>query len=81
MRRRKKEQVAFDGSAIPASVSDFVMADWPGGSEYQRWAAWDAARTAWAEANLPNGVASLPTEMRERFPAPDQPWSEVAHTI
>ena len=79
MRRRRKEQVAFDGSTIPAPVLEFVAADWPGGSEYQRWAAWDAARTAWAEANLPNGVASLPFELVEYVP--DQPWSEVAHTI
>ena len=66
MRRRRREPEAPNGSRIPVSVLVFVPADWPGddrGGIHDVWAryeAWDEARTAWAEANLPDGVEDLP---------------------
>lgn len=74
VRRRRREQAAVNGGPIPASVLEFVPADWPGTSEYQRWAAWSEARYSWADENLPDGCEDLPAWGGV---VPDQPWSEV----
>lgn len=75
MRRRPRELVVT-GAKIPESVLTFIPGHWQGGSEYQRWAAWDEARVAWAEANLPGGMEDMPDGLLDNL-APDQPWDEV----
>lgn len=68
--------MVVNGAKIPESVLTFIPGHWEGGSEYQRWAAWDEARVAWAEANLPEGIEDLPSDLGANLP-PDQPWDEV----
>lgn len=74
MRRRERGPRAIGGGVIPADVADFDPAKWADGSDYQRWAAWDEARRAWAVKNLPGGEDDLPTWGGV---VPDQPWDEV----
>lgn len=69
--RRKRR----DSADMPAEFIVFDPAGWPGGSEYQRWVAWDKARRAWACKNLPNGEDDLPCALGAYVP--DQPWDEV----
>lgn len=78
MRRRQKEARAIGGGTIPAWLDDFDPSAWPGGSDYQRWEAWEAARQEWAAANLPGGAEQLQSHSEL---IPDQPWSEVKHLI
>lgn len=76
VRRRPKDPVK-DGGMRPEFVA-FDRADWPGTSDYQRWVAWDEARSAWAEVNLADGVEGLPGWDIGRFSSmPDQPWDEA----
>lgn len=72
VRRRRKEDPLFAG--LPEDAVRFVPARWPGGSEYQRWAAWSEARHSWAEANLPNGYEDMPVW---NGVVPDMPWDEA----
>lgn len=76
VRRKRKDPGAALG--VPAELTTFVPANWPGKSEYQRWAAWSEARYSWADANLPNGYEDMP---EWDGVMPDQPWDEVKHTI
>lgn len=75
VRRRQREQIV-NGQRIPERVLTFVPAQWQGGSDYQRWEAWDEARRSWAEVNLPGGAEDLPSTLGANLP-PDQPWDEV----
>lgn len=74
MRRRQKAPRAADGKAGPAWLDDFDPSQWPGGSDYQRWEAWDAARREWADKNFPGGSENLDS-LCELIP--DQPWEEA----
>lgn len=74
--RRRQRELTIDGHKIPESVLTFTIAQWAGSSDYQRWVAWDEARTLWAEAHLPNGTEDLPSDLGKNLP-PDQPWDEV----
>lgn len=75
MRRRRR--ITAD-TGIPAALLDFIAADWPGKSEFQQWKAWDAARRAWATAELPGGEEDLPDWAGV---VPDQPWSEAKREL
>lgn len=75
--RRKREASETEQLGLPRLLADFVPADWPGGSEYQRYEAWREARESWAETNLAGGVEDLPW-WHGRIP--DQPWDEVANS-
>lgn len=72
VRRRRKDPV-LDGGMSPVLVR-FDPADWFGDSDYQRWRAWDEARFAWAEANLPNGPEGLPGWHDRVVSMPDAPF-------
>lgn len=61
-------------AGLPLVLADFVPSEWPGGSEYQRYEAWRAAREDWAEKYHPEGVDGLPWW---HGVVPDQPWDEV----
>lgn len=72
VRRRQRGPELTHG--VPAHLADFDPGLWPGGSEYQRYAAWFDARCLWADANLPDGLEGLPDWDGS---VPDQPWGEV----
>lgn len=71
---RRKRLSESEQLGLPAGLGDFVPADWPGGSEYQRYEAWRKARIVWAEEHLPGGAEDVPWWQGE---IPDQPWDEV----
>lgn len=76
VRRRRPDWVR--GGQVPVDFVSFDPAAWDGSSDYQRWVAWDAARTLWAEANLPNSSADLTDRQSRVASLPDQPWDEIA---
>jgi hypothetical protein len=64
---------------IPVELVTFQRDDWYGVSEFDRWQAWDKARTSWAEAHLPGGVEDLPGWHERILSMPDAPmdWSLI----
>lgn len=72
VRRRGKDPCAVLG--VPPELAVFDPLEWPGTSDYQRWASWFGARRSWAEANLPNRFENMPSGDSK---VPDMPWDEV----
>lgn len=53
MRRRQKPRLDAKGNRLilPPEFAEFIMDDWPGVSDYDRWDHWWKARCQWATEN------------------------------
>jgi hypothetical protein len=63
---------------VPDRLATFVPSDWPGGDDEERFAAWVAARVAYADRHgWPGGRAEADGigALRQR---PDEPWNPYA---
>lgn len=76
MRRRPQVQLDATGAplVLPHNLAVFTLEDWPGVSDYDRWANWWQARNLWAmENNAPDEVLDIATagETAPRMTAED----------
>lgn len=64
MRRRTRVQLDATGAPLllPHNLAVFTLEDWPGVSDYDRWANWWQARNLWAmENDAPDEVLDIAT--------------------
>ena len=71
MRRREKPVETLTGQPLDPKLEWFDPADYEGGSDWEKYEAWQDARQAWAKDNLPEGWLPIPLGM----PVPSQPFN------